>query len=329
MSKSHFVRASVIGTVACLTLTSGAIAQAQDYPGKPVRIIVPSAPGSGLDTVMRLVGQRLGERWTVQVVVDNRPGAGTTLGTDMVAKAPSDGYTLLGTYGAMAANSSMYTRLPYDAIADFAPISLVNTAANLIVANASLPANGLKELSALAKAQPGALTYGSGGYGATQHLTMELLALKMGVKLNHVPYKGAAPAMVDAMAGNIALAISTTGSSAEHVRAKRLKALAVTSAKRNAALPQVPTAIEQGLSDFEAVDWFGILGPRKIPDAAAKKVAGDVGAVMKDKAVQERFLQLGYDPVGSSPQEFDAFFRRDVARWGRVVADAKLRRLEN
>lgn len=321
----------VLGAVTiCLAAISNGYGQtsAQDFPSKPVRLIVPSAPGSGLDTVTRLVAQRLGEHWKVQVLVENRPGGGTTIGTEIVAKAQPDGYTLMSTYGAMAANASMYTRLPYDPIKDFAPISLVITTPNMIVANPSLPVNGIKELATLAKARPGEITFGSGGYGATQHLTMELLALKLGIKLNHVAYKGAAPAMIDAMAGHIALAISTPGSSADHVRARRLKALAVTSLKRNAAFPDVPTVSEQGLKDFESLDWFGVFAPHGIAEPIAAKLGVDIGAVMKLAATRERVVRMGYDPVGSSPQEFGAFFRREVARWAEVVRDAQLKRLE-
>jgi tripartite-type tricarboxylate transporter receptor subunit TctC len=270
----------------------------------------------------------LSERWKVQAVVENRPGGNSIVGTAYVAKSPPDGYTLLMATGSAATNPSMYTRLPYNPIADFSPISLVSTSPSVIVAHPSLPVKGLKELAALAKARPGAITYGSAGYGSTHHLTMEFLALKLGVKFNHVGYKGAAPAMIDAVAGHIALAISTTGSSAAHVRTGRLKALAVTSLKRNAAFPDVPTASEQGLKDFETLSWFGIFGPRGIAEPVAARLSMEVGAILRLADTQERLAQLGYDPVGGSPQEFDAFFRGDLARWAKVVQDAKLDRLE-
>lgn len=307
---------------------SSAPANAQEFPIKPIRLIVPNAPGAGTDIVTRLIALRLSERWKMQVVVENRPGGNTIIATDLVAKSPPDGYTLLVATSAIVTNASMYTRLPYNTITDFSRISLINTSPSMIVANPSLPVKGLKELTTLAKARPGAITYGSAGYGSSQHLTMELLALKLGVKFNHVGYKGAAPVMIDAVAGHIALAISTTASSAAYVRAGRLKALAVTSLKRNTAFPDVPTVSEQGLKNFESLSWNGILGPRGIPETVTAKFSTEVGAILKLVDTQERLAQLGYDPAGDSPQAFDAFFREDLANWAKVVKDAKLDKLE-
>ncbi len=329
MSKRQFISCSSVAAIICLSSASSALAQtpAQHYPSKTIRFVVPYTPGSGVDTVARLLTQRLGERWRVRALVDNRPGAGSTLGTDIVAKSPPDGYTLLMTGGAMTTNASMYTQLPYDPVADFQPLSLVITTPQMLVANLSLPVKGLKELAVLAKARPGEITYGSGGYGATQHLTMELLSLTLGIKLNHVPYKGAAPAMSDAVAGQISLAISTPGSSATYVRAGRLKALAVTSLKRNAAFPDVPTVSEQGWKDFESLAWFGIFGPRGVGESIVGRLSAEIGAIVKLADTQDKVAKLGYDPVGSSAQEFDAFYRMEIARWAKVIREAKLEKL--
>ncbi len=314
----------------CLSVALSAAVQtsAQDLPGKPMRLIVPYAPGGSTDVVGRLVAQHLGDRWKIQVVVENRPGGNSIIGTNLVAKAPPDGTTLLMATSANATNPSMYTQLPYNAIADFSTISLVSTSPNMIVANPSLPVKDLKELAALAKAQPGAITYGSAGYGSSQHLTMELIALKLGVRFNHVGYKGAGPATIDAVAGHIALAVSTIATFEAHVKTGRLKALAVTSLKRSAAFPAVPTASEQGLKNFETLYWLGIMGPRGLPEPFIARLGAEVGSILKLPDMQGRLAQLGIDPVGGSAQEFDAFYRAELASWAKVVKDAKLDRLE-
>jgi tripartite-type tricarboxylate transporter receptor subunit TctC len=314
--------------LATLALPLTAIAQAPaDYPAKAIRIIVPYAPGGSTDVVARLIALRMSERWKVQAVVENRPGGNSIIGTDLVAKAPPDGYTLLMATSANATNPSMYTQLPYIAISDFTTISLVSTSPNMIVANPSLPVKNLKELAALGKANPASITYGSAGYGSSQHLTMELIALRLGVKFNHVGYKGAGPATIDAVAGHIALAVSTIATFEAHVRTGRLKALAVTSAKRSAAFPDVQTAAEQGLKDFETLYWLGLMGPRGMTDTVAK-LSTQVSAILKLPEMQNRLTQLGIDPVGSTPQEFDVYYRAELASWAKVVKDAKLDKLE-
>ena len=326
MNRLHFIRDTCAAAIIGLSAIAGA--PAQDFPSKPIRIIVPYAPGGSTDVVSRLIALRLAERWKVQAVVENRPGGNSIIGTDLVAKAPPDGYTLLMATSANATNPSMYKQLPYDAIADFSMVSLVSTSPNMIVANPSLPVKDLKELAALGKAQPGAITYGSAGYGSSQHLTMELIALKLGVRFNHVGYKGAGPATIDAVAGHIALAVSTIATFEAHVRSGRLKALAVTSAKRTATFPAVPTAAEQGLKSFETLYWLGLVGPRGVAEPVATKLSTEVAAILKLPDMQTRLAQLGIDSVGGPPQEFDAFYRGELTSWARVVKDAKLDRLE-
>ena len=324
--------ASTLGAAALFSIgvAGDALAQtaAGDFPSKPIRLIVPYAPGGSTDVVGRLVAQHLTDRWKVQTVVENRPGGNSIIGTNVVAKSPPDSYTLLMATSANATNPSMYTQLPYNATADFTSISLVSTSPNMIVANPSLPVKSLKELAALAKAQPAAISYGSAGYGSSQHLTMELIALNLGAKFNHIGYKGAGPATIDAVAGHIALAVSTIATFEAHVRTGRLKALAVTSAKRSAAFPAVPTAAEQGLRNFETLYWLGIMGPRGIPEPISARLSAEVASILKLPDMQARLAQLGIDPVGSSPQEFEAYYRAEIASWAKVVKDAKLDRLE-
>jgi tripartite-type tricarboxylate transporter receptor subunit TctC len=329
MKKDLFFR-SLAGVAVGLCAAAGAPAHTstQDFPNKPIRLIVPYAPGGSTDVVGRFVAQHLSERWKVQVVVENRPGGNSIIGTNVVAKSPPDSYTLLMATSANATNPSMYTQLPYNAIADFSTISLVSTSPNMIVANPSLPVKDLKELAVLAKAKPGAISYGSAGYGSSQHLTMELIALNLGAKFNLVGYKGAGPATIDAVAGHIALAVSTIATFEAHVKTGRLKALAVTSLKRSAAFPAVPTAAEQGLKNFETLYWLGIMGPRGIPEPIVSKLSAEVGAILKLPDMQARLAPLGIDPVGGSPQEFEAFYRAELASWAKVVKDAKLDRLE-
>ena len=327
MRKRNFVRSGLVAAIVWLSMPLGALAQAPDFPARPIRLIVPYAPGGSTDVVGRLIALRMSERWKVQAVVENRPGGNSIIGTDLVAKAPPDGYTLLMATSANATNPSMYTQLPYHAIADFSMISLVSTSPNMIVANPSLPVKNLRELAALGRARPGEITYGSAGYGSSQHLTMELIALNLGVKFNHVGYKGAGPATIDAVAGHIALAVSTIATFEAHVRSGRLKALAVTSAGRSAAFPDVPTVAEQGLKDFATLYWLGIVAPRGVAAPVVARLSAEVGAILKLPDMQSRLAGLGIDPVGGSPQEFDAFYRGELASWARVVKDAKLDRL--
>lgn len=330
MSKHECFGSGSVSAALLLSVALGAAApsRAQEYPAKPIRLIVPYAPGGSTDVVARLIALRLTERWKVQAVVENRPGGNSIIGTDLVAKSPPDGYTLLMGTSANATNPSMYTQLPYNAIADFTSISLVSTSPNMIVANSSLPVKNLKELAALGKAHPATITYGSAGYGSSQHLTMELIALKLGVRFNHVGYKGAGPATIDAVAGHIALAVSTIATFEAHVRTGRLKALAVTSVKRSAAFPDVLTAAEQGLKEFETLYWLGLMGARGMAEPVVAKLSAEVGAILKLPDMQSRLAQLGIDPVASSPQEFDAFYRAELASWAKVVKDARLDKLE-
>jgi len=325
------IQSKAIAAAFCFAASNATaqVAVSPAYPAKPVRIIVPYAPGGSTDVVARLLGQHLSERWKTQVVVENRPGGNSIIGTDLVAKASADGYTLLMGTSANATNPSMYSRLPYNAITDFSTISLVSTSPNMIVAHPSVPARDLRELARIAKAQPKSVSYGSAGYGSSQHLTMELIALRLGVNLNHIGYKGAGPATLDAVAGHIALCVSTIATFEAYVKTGRLKALGVTSAKRSTAFPDVATADEQGLKGFETLYWLGLMGPPGVPEVVTAKISNEVAAVLKVPELQSRLAQLGIDPVGGAPQAFGAFYQTELANWAKVVKDANLDKLEH
>jgi len=325
------IQSKAIAAAFCFAASNATaqVAVSPAYPAKPVRIIVPYAPGGSTDVVARLLGQHLSERWKTQVVVENRPGGNSIIGTDLVAKASADGYTLLMGTSANATNPSMYSRLPYNAITDFSTISLVSTSPNMIVAHPSVPARDLRELARIAKAQPKSVSYGSAGYGSSQHLTMELIALRLGVNLNHIGYKGAGPATLDAVAGYIALCVSTIATFEAYVKTGRLKALGVTSAKRSTAFPDVATADEQGLKGFETLYWLGLMGPPGVPEVVTAKISNEVAAVLKVPELQSRLAQLGIDPVGGAPQAFGAFYQTELANWAKVVKDANLDKLEH
>ena len=305
--------------LALLAACTPAGAHAQAYPTKPIRLVVPFAPGGGTDIIARLVAQQLGETLGQPVVADNRGGAGSTLGTEIVAKAPADGYTLLLGNISLAFNAELYKKLPYDAIRDLAPISLVAVQPNIIVIHPSLPAKTMKEFIAVARAQPGKYSYASAGTGSGTHLAGELLKMQTGIDLVHIPYKGTGPALNDLIGGQVQMMVSTFASALPHAKSGRLRALAVTSAKRSSAAPEVPTLMEAGVPDFEYSTWYGLLAPaatrREIVDklhAAALKVLGR-------EDLKQRFEAQGVDALSSSPAEFSKYLRSETLKWGKVV----------
>ena len=319
-----------LGMVAgCLAVASlapnGALAQdaAADYPRKPVRIIVPAAPGGGADIIARLIGQQLGKSLGQTFLVDNRPGAANIVGTEIVAKAQPDGYTLIvNTAGPMSINPLLYAKLPYDAMKDFAPITNVADTAFVLVVNPAVAAKSVADLIALAKAKPGQLAYASWGRGSANHLGTELFMMVTQVKLLHVPYKGSGAAMPDVIAGNVPIFFDTIASAVPQIRAGRLRPLGVSSLKRSPAIPEVPTIAESGLDGFEAGSWFGFFAPAKTPREIVTKLHGEIVKAMKPPEVQERLATLGLDPVGNTPAQFDEQIRRDLAKWSKVVKAA-------
>lgn len=316
----------VAGCLAVASLApNGALAQdaAGDFPRKAVRIIVPAAPGGGADIIARLIGQQLGKSLGQTFLVDNRPGAANIVGTEIVAKAQPDGYTLIvNTAGPMSINPLIYAKLPYDAMKDFAPITNVADTAFVLVVHPAVAAKSVADLIALAKAKPGQLAYASWGRGSANHLGTELFMMMSQVKLLHVPYKGSGAAMPDVIAGNVPIFFDTIASAVPQIRAGRLRPLGVSSLKRSPAIPEVPTVSESGLDGFDAGSWFGFFAPAKTPRGIVTKLHGEIVKAMKPPEVQERLATLGLDPVGNTPAQFDEQIRRDLAKWSKVVQAA-------
>ena len=301
-------------------------ANAQDWPARPLRLVVPFAPGGVTDTSARVVADRLGARLGQSVVVENRPGASGNIGTQQVAQAAPDGYTLLlGFDGTMVINPWVFARIPFDTLRDFEPVTKLGDATLILAAHPSVAANDVRELIALAKAKPGTLSYGTSGTGGTPHLAGEMLNQRAGITLVHVPYKGGGPAITDAVGGQIPLVFTAIAGAQQYVKSGRLKALGVPSAKRSAALPDAKTFIEAGLDGFVVDSWVGVLAPAKTPRPAVDKVQRETAAVLAEPEVRERYAVLGIEPVGNTPEEFAAQIRADLARWEKVVKQANIR----
>ena len=301
------------------------LAAAQTYPGKPVRIIIPSSTGGAVDGLARIVAQispALGQ----QVIADNRPGANGMIGMELAAKAPPDGHTIvLGFLGPLAVSPSLVRKMTYDPVRDFAPITMVAAAPLLVAAHPSVPARSVRELTQLAKSRPGQVTYGTGGTGTGGHLTMELFRLTTGADVLHVPYRGVGPALIDVLGGQISLMVASPISAQPHVKAGRLRGIAVTGAQRSPALSEVPTMIESGLPRFESTTWFGVLAPAGTPPAVVSRLHGEIVKVLQQPAVREQIMSLGADPSGSTPEEFGAYIKSEIAKWAKVVKAADIK----
>jgi tripartite-type tricarboxylate transporter receptor subunit TctC len=306
---------------------AGAAANAQFYPARPVRVIVPYPPGGITDIVSRMVAQEMAHGLKQNFVIDNRPGANSILGAELVARANPDGHTLGTVIAAHAANQTLYPKLPYDSIKSFEPGALLATAPLLLCATNGLAAANIRELVELAKTKPGQLTFGSSGIGAAAHLTTELLMMVTGVKMTHVPYKGTAPAMQDLMGGQISVMMDTPASLLPLVRAGRFKALGVAAEKRIAVALEVPTLIEGGVQVVGGT-WVGMLAPAGTPRAIVERLAQAAATAIKKPETGERFAQLGIEPVGSSAPEFTRFLQAEVSKWAKVIRDANVR-IEN
>jgi tripartite-type tricarboxylate transporter receptor subunit TctC len=298
-----------------------ALAQSS-YPDRPIRIVVPNAPGGTVDMIARLVAQGLSERLGRQVVVDNRPGAGTIIGSEIVAKAPPDGYTLLMSVSTLAINPAVYKKMPYDALRDFAPITQTAYVPNLFVVHPSVPATSVKEIIALAKARPGEILYASAGNGSNPHLAMELFASMAQIRMVHVPYKGGTPAFIDLMAGRVAIMATNLASIMPYVRAGKLRALGVTSARRVAAAPEIPTIAEAALPGYESVQWYGLLAPAQTPRHIIEKLHKEVVSTLRAPDNGVRLASDGAEVVASSPEEFAAFLKAETVKMAKVVKAA-------
>ena len=301
-------------------------AQAQNYPSRPIRFIVPIAAGGGADLVARVIAERLSRNLGQQVVVENRAGGGTVIGAELVARSPADGYTwLLGTATSHAINASLVKKLPYDPVKDFAPIALVAVLPQIIVIHPALPAASLKDFIALAKKRPGEILFGSPGNGSNNQLGAEMLNIVAGIKTLHVPYKGAGPAITDLLAGHLQFMFTTIPPALPQVKAGRLRALAVAGAKRSALLPELPTTAEQGARGVEAASWNGILLPAGVPRDIITRLHAEIGVVMKQPEVIERLAGAGVEAAMMSPEEFAAYIESETARYAKVVKSSGAR----
>ena len=292
------------------------------YPTKPVRIIVPYAPGGNTDFTARAIAEKLTDAFKRQFVVDNRPGAATNIGTEAVARAAPDGYTLLMGGAANAINMSLFAKLPYDTLRDFDPIALCVQGANVLAIHPSLPAKNLKELIALAKARPGKLNFGSSGLGSSNQMAGELLNIMAGIKIVHVPYKGNAPALTDLLGGHVEMIFSGVPALLPHIQNGRVRAIAIGSLKRFPALPQVPTFDEAGLKGYEATTWFGMLAPAKTPKEIVSRLNVEVDRAIKSADIQQRFVNEGLEPMGGSPEAFTRFMRAEIDKYAKVIKAA-------
>ena len=298
-------------------------ALAQPYPSRPIRLVVPFPAGGPLDVTARAIGQKLTETWGQPVVVDNRPGAGGNIGADLVAKSSPDGYTvLMGALSTHAVNVSLFGKLPYDPIKDFAPITLVAVTPNVLVLNPSVPVNSVPELIAYAKAHPGQLAFGSGSNGSAGHLAGELFKVEAHVDMVHVPYKGGAPAMQDLLGGQIQLMFDNLANSMPQVKAGKLKALAVTTAKRSPLVPELPTLAEAGLSNFDIYTWFGLLAPAGTPKDVIAKWHAEVSKILTAPDMKERLLAQGAQPAPTTPEQFAALIKSEIPKYAKIVKDS-------
>ncbi len=294
------------------------------YPRKPIRVVVPYPPGGGTDIIARLVGAKLSESWKQPVVIDNRPGAGTVIGTELVARAPADGYTILIGTGTHTVNATLYPKLPFDPVRDFEPVTLLAVAPNVLVVHPSLPVKSVKDFISLAKAKPKQINYASSGNGGTGHLAMEMLKQMANIDVVHIPYKGGGPALNAALSGEVSALINNMIAAVPQIKAGRLRALGVTTRKRSPSLPDVPSLAESGLPGFEASGWFGVFVPAGTPADIVNKLADEFGRTMKLPEVGQNLAAQGAEAIGNRPTEFVEIVRSDIARWRKVLKAANI-----
>lgn len=312
--------------VAATRTAEAADARAQLYPSKPIRLVAPFAPGGGTDILARIIGQKLAESLGQPVIVDNRTGASGIIGAEIVARASPDGYTLLmGSVGPNAIHASLYKKLPYDPASDFAAITLVGFVPNILVVHPSLPAKSVKELVALAKSQPGQLSFASAGLGSPAHLAGALLNQIAGINMVHIPYKGGAAAMPDVLAGQVPVMFPDLLLTLPHVRAGKLRGLAVTTAKRSSAIPELPTVAESGFPRYEVSLWYALIAPANTPAHIVSKLSSEVRKLLQTTSVKEQLAKQGAEPVGSTPEECAAYINSEIQKWKKVVRDADIR----
>ena len=307
-----------------MALASATAAQ-QAYPNKAIRFIVPFPPGGSTDPLARIVGQKLTEAWAQQVLIDNRPGGNTVIGTEALVKSPPDGYTILYAGSTHIINSLLYHNLPYDSIKDFAPVTTLTRSQYVLVLHPSVPANNLQEFIALAKSKPGQLDYGTSGTGNPNHLAMELFSQMTGIKMQHVPYKGAAPAVVDLLSGRVQVFCSVPASFIPYIQSGRLKAIGITGETRSPALPQVPTFAESGLASFAPQGWGGVVAPAGTPKAIINKLAAEIARILSMPDTKEKLVAQGHEAFITTPEEFAALMRSDMAKYSKIITTANIK----
>ena len=306
-------------TLACALVVAASGMTHAAYPERPIRLVVPVAAGGGNDIVARYLAKKLNDAWNQSVVVDNRPGAATAIGAEIVAKSVADGYTLMLTSVSFAINAGLKSKLPFDPVRDFAPITQVARVPQVMLVNPQLPAATLAEFIALAKAQPGKLNYASAGAGSSTHLAMEIFMDMTGIKLNHVPYKGTAPGLTDVIAGHVQASFDAIPPALPYVRAGRARALVIGGAQRFPSLPELPTFAEAGLPNYTFASWFGIFAPARTPQAIVKALNAELVRIIREPETRRLFVDLGIEPLGTSPDAFAAFVRAEIERWGAAI----------
>ena len=317
--------AAILATAFHAIATGPAKAQAQAWPAKPIRLVVPFPPGASNDVLSRITAQAMSPGLGQQIVVENRPGGGGIVGTEAVARSPGDGYSMLNIQASFVANAALRPRLPYEPIADFAYVGMMARGPLLMVVHPSLPVRNVREFLALAKSKPGQVNYGSTGTGSHNHMATELFKRMAGINIIHVPYKGAAPALTDLISGQVQLMIDPLVSSAQHVKAGKLRALAVADSRRSPLLPDVPTFAEAGLPGYESLSWFGLLAPAGTPAAIVTLLNSTTGAILaNDRDLRARFTELGVEPIGGTPAQLAAFAREETRKWSAVVKKANV-----
>jgi tripartite-type tricarboxylate transporter receptor subunit TctC len=297
-------------------------AYAQQYPVKPVRVIVPSSAGGGTDIVARILAPELSKRLGQQFVIENRAGAGTMIGIEVAAKAPPDGYNLLMGLSTIAINSALYKKVPYDPVKDFAPITVAVSSGSIIVVHPSVPVKTIKELIAFSRARPGQMNYASAGTGTYPHMTMELFLSMARLKMVHIPYKGTGPAMIDMLAGHTAVMAGTMVTTVPQIRAGRLRGLGITTTQRNEAAPEIPTVAEAGLPGFESVQWYGLLAPANTPRDIVNRLHGEMVKILQQPDIRKRFAADGADVVANTPDQFAAYIKAELVKWDKVARAA-------
>jgi len=311
--------------LACAAAATPIAAQAQGYPNRPVRFIVPFAPGGTTDIVARFIGQKLGEEIGQQLVIDNRGGAGGVIGTDLLAKANPDGYTLMLNHVGVTYNVTMYTKLPYDTVKDLLPLTLVGVTPNILVVNPSFAAKSVKDLVDLGRSKSGQIPYGSGGVGSSAHLSVEMFMQMSGARFLHVPYKGAGPALTDTIAGQVQFMIATMPAAAGHVRSGKLRPLGVSGAKRSPAFPDVPTIAESGVPGYEYTTWYGLLAPAGTPKPIVDRLVQATHKSLGTADLREKLQQNGMEPATNTPEQFAKLIREDIVRWGKIIRSAGIK----